>query len=153
VYKVLFLSKGKALASCAGDRTVRLWPLPAPNETASVKSILVGQHLAAVESLAASPDSRLLASVANDGSIKLWNVAQTQDEAGGPIGSQFQFKPGPASNGLCSRRFLPDGEPLVGVSAHGTVGRNILLGKDCEEFPAGGACGALSPDGKLLATG
>jgi len=153
VNAMVFVWKGNALASCAGDRTVRLWPLPRTNEEATVESLLLGEHLSSVLCLAASRDGKLLASGANDGSIKLWNVAQTTEEARAQAGSQFQFKPAARGLGLCSLQFLPDGQRLVAVTARGTVGRNFLLSQDAGEFPASGQCGAVSPDGKLLATG
>jgi WD40 repeat protein len=153
VNAIAFVWNGNAIASCAGDRTVRLWPLSHSNADTRVESVLLGEHLASVLCLAASPDGKLLASGANDGSIKLWNVAQTPDEALAQAASDFQLKPEAHGVGLRSLQFLPDGQTLVAVTAGGTVSRNILLGEDSGESPAAGECGTVSPEGKLLATG
>jgi WD40 repeat protein/tRNA A-37 threonylcarbamoyl transferase component Bud32 len=149
---VLFLPNG-ALASCATDRTVRLWLLAPTNENRSVESILLGAHRAPVLCLAAALDGKLLASGANDGTIELWNVAQSSDEARSRNSSHFQLRSVVPGDYLSSLQLLPDGKTLVAFTKRGTAGWNTLSGRDCLELAAPGEHGALSPNGELLARG
>ena len=58
------------LACGSGDRTIKLWDLA----TGTLKQTLEG-HSSSVQSVAFSPDGRLLASGSGDQTIKLWNLA------------------------------------------------------------------------------
>jgi len=66
-----FSPDGSLLATCADDKTVRLWP------TASRKRIrpLIG-HEKPVSAVAFSPSGDLLASAAEDRTVRLWHVGK-----------------------------------------------------------------------------
>jgi WD40 repeat protein/transcriptional regulator with XRE-family HTH domain len=141
----VFSPDGSVLAVAPpADKTVRLWdaetwqPLGEP---------LVG-HDDMVYAIAFSPDGSVLASGDWDGTIRLWDVASGQ-----PIGESL------AGHTYCvpSLAFGPDGKMLVSASWDGTVRlwdveTRQPLG---EPLTAGEMVGsmALSPDGRILATG
>ena len=147
VSSLAYLPDGKTLASCAADRTVRLWPLTT-NINDHVASQIIGEHSDSAECVAVSPDGNFLASGANDGSIKLWNLAQTEKQT-----ESFQIGTGSTNGGLLSLMFTPDGKILVGTLENDAAEKDIESHKDFFVPSGASGCGALSPDGKLLATG
>ena len=81
VPSVAFSPDGRFLAfgSCGGHRfgdcvrgDITLWDVASGRE---VRTLTLKGHTSDVNSVAFSPDGKLLASVSSDGTIKLWNVA------------------------------------------------------------------------------
>jgi eukaryotic-like serine/threonine-protein kinase len=155
---LVWLPDGKALVSCASDRTIRLWPMTPTNGVVSTNSVvaesqIIGEHLDLAMCLAISADGTTLASGASDGSVKLWNVAQTREQAEAKFASSFQIQSGSTSGAPWSLLFSPDGGRLFVVTGRGTAARDIVSGQDYPTLPGAARSGALTPDGKRLATG
>jgi len=149
---LIFFPDGKTLASGSNDRTVRLWPL-ATNINDHVQSQIIGNNLDAITSLAVSSDGTLLASGANDGSIKLWNMAPGGEPAKKLVTASFQIKVRATDGALWSLLFSLDGQALIGILDHSILEHDIASGQNHPLLPDGAGCGAISADGKLLATG
>src|SRR5207248_1773715 len=159
---------GKRLAWGVGG-AVRLWDVAAHKELTRTKD--TG---AAVVALAFAADSRTLASLESDGTVRLW------DDKGGPVRSWTvpRGDRGPGGGrgrgpgggrggraggpgGPAALAFLPDGKTPVGWSAlqgRATVW-DVATGKEEKQAGPAGAGGvfrtraraALSADGRLLA--
>ncbi len=120
-----------------GPTAVKLWDLAAKNEPA-----VVANHDGLVWALAFAPDGKTLASAANDGTVKLWDVA-----AG-------RHRDALAHAGwVTSVAFAPDGETLAAGSADGIIKVWVAAtGKEVQSW-SGMAAGiysvAFSPDGTL----
>ncbi len=104
-------------------------------------------HTRTVRSLAMSQDDRYLASVSDDGSVRIWDVEQRRE-------LKRMAEPSP----IRSVRFLPGDNQLVTASSGGSIRRwSITDGKLQSSFPAhvGDVWSAEpSPDGlSLLTTG
>jgi WD40 repeat protein len=146
---VAFGPDGKILAtSGATDGLVRLW------NTATGQQI--GKHLAAdfVESVAFSPDGRILATGSPDGTARLWDVA-TGRQIGGPLAGDIAK----VNGGVDSVAFSPDGRILATGGDNGTARLwNVATGQQIGKpiiavtfNPVSSV--AFSPDGSTLATG
>jgi eukaryotic-like serine/threonine-protein kinase len=153
VLAVAFVPDGKTLLSCGDDRTIRMWQLPS-NETNSITSRVIGAHLDSVLCLAVSHDGTMAASGANDGSIKLWNIAAVQRHESPTTAAGFQTWPD-ASRGtdIASVLPLPDNHSVLLVTSYGTEMRDLTSGKIQAAWSDATGRGVISPDGKLLATG
>jgi hypothetical protein len=108
---------------------------------------LLKGHVDAVESVAFSPDGRLLASSSDDGTIRLWDV-RNQRELGQPLWR---------SNRINTIAFSPNGRELASgacddtirlwdVRAHRQLGRPLHAGRELDCVNAV----AFSPDGRRL---
>ncbi len=96
----------------------------------------------------------MLASGADDGSVKLWNTAAIPGQASPKISNKFQPKIDVHSRGgLQSLLPLPNSNDVLVVTGHGADIRDITSGQRKAFWPDAIGRGALSPDGKLLATG
>lgn len=128
------------LISTSLDYTIQVWDA----ETGSSHQTLRGHH-GAVKSVALSPGGRVLASVANDGEVRLWSLRGDRWQAG----MSFSAGQGPLSRCL----FLSDGLLL-------TAGRDgplriwsLLTGRPLYELSGHSSttlgC-AVRPDGQIV---
>ncbi len=107
-----------------------------------------------VNTVAFSPDSRLLAAAYGDGYVRLWNPVTGQ-----AVGSPLPADTGPAG-GAFALAFSPDGKLLATGDAAGylrlwnpATGQAVGAPLPADTSPVGGVNAvAFSPDGKLLAT-
>src|SRR5262249_12144768 len=99
---VAFSPDGKALASSAGDRTIRLWDVNGRSE----RSVLRGP-VVPVTALAFAPDGQTLASVSDgDPTISFWDPAQ------GRLAATLTLPDASLGEGFACLVFAPDGRTL-----------------------------------------
>ena len=72
IFDLAFHPHGRQLASASLDRTVRLWPIGAEEDTVTL------QHDGAVAAVVYHPDGKILASGCYDGKIRLWDLESKQ---------------------------------------------------------------------------
>ncbi|MBX7105224.1 MAG: protein kinase [Gemmataceae bacterium] len=162
VSSVVFHPDGRRLVSGSDDHTVRVW------EMADIGARgIFNQHLSQVYSLACSRDGRWLASTGgildehnhrlNSGELFLWD----RKKPGKP-----RQLPGHIS-GVTSAKFTPDGRTLISTGGHWDNAKQQFCGGDVRLWdPVTGRqlaslnghsvrvlSLAVSPDGKLIATG
>jgi WD40 repeat protein len=79
VYSVVVTKDGQSIASVSDDRTARIWDMPKPSADGKPvvikksRRLLQGHNMPA-ESIALSPDNRLLATGSRDGQVKIWDM-------------------------------------------------------------------------------
>src|SRR5262249_2802799 len=105
VYKVAFSPDGRHLATCSGDRTVRLWEIDG-----GACRRLTG-HTDEVYAVAFHPDGTRLATARKDGPVWLRDLARGEDVARLPGHTSFVW----------SLAFSPDGATLASGSGDATV--------------------------------
>ena len=150
---VTFLPDGKSLLSGGNDRTIRLWQLPS-NPTNKVIGRIIGAHLDSVLCVAVSHDGAMLSSGANDGSVKLWDAAAIPARTLPKMATEFKIGTNaPSPVDLESVLPLPASSSVLVVTEHGTEMRDLTSGQRQAVWPDSIGRGAISPDGKLLATG
>ena len=94
-----------------------------------------------------------MATGANDGTIKLWTLAEDDQGEDLPTSTTFKYGDDNGSHGLESVMPLPDRKRLLVVTQDGTELRELKSGRKLASWPGATGRGALSPDGKLLVTG
>jgi WD40 repeat protein len=146
VWKVAFSSTG-LLASSDRKGAVVLWDVAGRKKLARVEQPLTGE----IQSLAFSPDGRLLAGGCHGRTIYFWDVTARSARLLRAVVTEQQ---GPVT----SLAFTTDGKTLASGSVDGTVafwdvGSYRELGRAATRH-GGMVWGlAFSPDGKLMATG
>ena len=142
VFVLSFLLLLSALMSFAGRTSFALESGPPRPEPVPQTG-----HTAIVESVAFSPDGKLLASASCDHTVKLWNVAD---------GREVRTLSGHTAC-VESVAFSPDGKLLASASHDETVKLwNVAEGREVRTLSGhtnGVESVAFSPDGKLLASG
>ena len=151
VLSVVYSPDGEVLASGSGDRTVKLWAVNAlwlEDMGLVQRNIATFEgHTKKVNSIAYSPDGKILASGSDDTAIKLWDVNTQRNIA------TFEGH----TAWVHSVAYSPDGKTLASGSDDKTVKlwdvntqRNIAT---FEGHTRKVNSIAYSPDGKILASG
>jgi len=149
---VSFLPDGHSLVSCGTDRTVRLWQWPADDPTNFVVRV-IGAHLDGAICLAVTRDGSMLATGANDGTVKLWNIAEHDKREDSQASTEFKFGNDGGSHRLWSVLPLPDRKRGLVITQDGAEFWDLTSGRKLASWPDATGRGALSPDGKSLAIG
>jgi WD40 repeat protein len=105
VFSAAFSPDSRYLASCSGDRTVRLW------QTDGGACRVLRGHTDEVFAAAFHPDGRRLATAGRDRAIWLWDLARGEEVARLPGHTSYVW----------SLAFSPDGQSLVSGSGDFTV--------------------------------
>jgi WD40 repeat protein len=137
--------KGKkreyVMASSSVDRTVRIWDM----RTGEERLRLVG-HADSVGDLAFSPDGRLLASCGLDRTVKVWD----------PHRERTQLCLDAGLGWLESMALSSDGQRIYAGGQLGAAAWDTAKGEELLRVPGAEPAArvlALSPDGRMLATG
>lgn len=136
-----FSPNGKQIVTGGWDKTVRVW------EVESGKILHSFQEESPINSVSFSPDGRYVVSAANQAKVaKVWDV----------ITGKAVRKLGAHPDRLKAATFSPDGQYIASGSEDGEV--KLWNASATKEKTLGGDSSsittlALSPDGKLLATG
>ncbi len=143
---------GKLLASGSSDNTVMLWDLP---QGALRKTL--PRHKGAVKALAFSPDSKLLASGGDDRTISIWSLPDgvLRKTLGGDKGPVIALAISPDGKVLASaggnERVMPAVSSDVIIRLWNL--QDGLQTRTLEGHKSPVTALAISPDGKLLASG
>jgi WD40 repeat protein len=152
-YSVAFSPDGKSLAAgdCVG--TIWLWDVRKRKllwtATNTNSSDCCFQHINNIESLAFSPDGRMLAASSDNKTVRLWDT-RTHRPVGPPLRGH--------TDEVWSVAFSPNGRVLASGSADGTIRLWDVRRPHRIGIPLRGHTGpihslAFSPDGRLLASG
>jgi hypothetical protein len=151
VYRAVVSADSKTLVTVSSDGTVRIWSIERGEQTAMFNA---GQDkLAAARAVALSPSGDLVASGADDGTIKLWSMKDQKEL------QQLEVQALPVT----SLAFSPDGAVLVSSSGdwrNYNLPGEVRLWEVASGKPLGSLPGyttevkkvAIDPTGRYLAT-
>jgi len=147
VNDIMFSATGAYLLSGSADRSAKLWDVP--SRSLERTFAISGADAGKVTSVALSPESALIAVVADGGEVRVWQVSDGQRLwSGQASGEQYRVRFAPNDSALCYGTasgitvVTPTG---VGLPFENPLGQN---GNERGVFDV-----AYSPDGKLLASG
>ncbi len=106
VYHAVFSRDGQSLASCSGDRTVRLWDVPTGHER-----LVIAGHSDDINWVSFSPDGLSLATASDDQTVRLWDV-----DRGAPKLTLTGH-----NDRVVAVVFAPDGKRLISCGRNGKV--------------------------------
>jgi DNA-directed RNA polymerase subunit RPC12/RpoP len=142
VFSVAFFRHGRGLVTGSDDRTARIWDL----DTGKARFVLTG-HTKPVETVAISPDDKIVATAGWDGTIRL------HDAETGTLSTIMRQSGG----GIMSLAFSRTGEILASSAADGTVHflefKTRKLLNSVRQHSLCARAVVFSPDDKLLACG
>ena len=147
---VSLLPDDHSFVSCGVDRTVRLWQWPVDNPSNAVSRV-IGAHLDAEICLAVTRDGSMLATGANDGTVRLWNIAEHDEQEDSKARAEFKFGNDGGWHRLWSVLPLPDRKRVLVVTQDGTEFRDLTSGRKLASWPDAAGRGAMSADGESLA--
>ncbi|OQE28532.1 hypothetical protein PENSTE_c003G04919 [Penicillium steckii] len=115
---------------------------------------LSGDHHGCILSLVFAPDGNMLASYAEDGSLRIWDVASAVCNRILAASGNLEEPPNGLKGVGCRLAFSPDGETLASVTANGLIiwdtngyGSRNLAKDHCRAINV-----AFSPDGRYIAS-
>ena len=149
VNSVAFSPDGTMIVSGSFDKTVKLWSLTGKSWLSSVVSgeylKSMNEHAASVNSVAFSPDGKMIVSGSSDNSVKLWDVA---------TGECLQTLEGHEGQ-VNSVSFSPIDNLIVSSDTDGTVRLWEVTKGEClkvlQEYSGFVGSVAFSPTGKTIA--
>jgi WD40 repeat protein/Flp pilus assembly protein TadD len=142
VTAVVTFPEGKEIASGSYDGAIKIWNMASGKESARIEG-----HSRQIDCLAVSHDGKFLASGSQDRSLRVWEVA------GGKGVVSLQRGLNQSVEGLA---FFPDGHALLAARVDGLHVVDLPAGQDrqaLQSYSATVHAVALSPDGRLIATG
>ncbi|RJP49532.1 MAG: TIR domain-containing protein [Anaerolineaceae bacterium] len=153
--KVAFSPDGKILASASDDKTIILWDVATHQPIGQPLS----GHTDSVVALTFSPDGKVLLSGGVDKTIIIWDVASSQpvtQPLTGPNGWVYSIAFHPSGNSFFSsgcheldeRGFCRDSEII-----QWDLNRPYLISQTIQDDSSTNYTVAISPDGKILASG
>ncbi|WUS86067.1 helix-turn-helix domain-containing protein [Streptomyces canus] len=156
VFALAFSPDGRTLASGGGDRTVRLWRVPAHGGRLEPLGRPITGPSSTVYAISYRPDGRTLAAGSADGTVRLWDVTNPGRPVAGP--SERSGASG-SDNTVQSVAFSTDGGLLASAGKDGTVRLWRVTGRaglvpygTALTGPAKTVFGvAFSPDGRTVA--
>ncbi len=148
LYSVVFSPDGKTIA-ISGYRftvgnTIKIWNISDGTLIQSLPGHSFGQDSSHTQSIAFSPDGKMIASGGNDNTVKLWEV-----ETGKLIQSFYGFE-----NAVHTVAFSPDGKTIAGAS-NSIIIWELASGSQKHKFKNDLSIWSIkfSPDGKKIVSG
>jgi len=136
-----FTADGRTLAAAGTNAQVRLWNLADGQPSGLL------EHSGPAVSLAFAPDGSRLAALSANGQLRLWNPHSGRMEANATV---------PLTNEVRLLQFSTDGSALAVCDNHELTWWDVTAQRPRDAFPRarhGSPADAMSPDGRLLASG
>src|SRR5712692_2704813 len=146
IYRSIFNSDEKLIASSSRDRTARTWDVASGQELRQF-----GGFRCSVKAVAFSPDGQLLAASGNDGMLKIWDM-----RTGKELKSLVHINSADIDMATYSFVFSRDGKKIYAGNGDGTISEwDVDSGKETKVWKAHEYSAfklLFSPDYRLLAS-